>query len=294
MIRKALLFINFHKEQARSLAGEIRLALEKRGIEALNYKDDEDAPPRHLDSSFDVVFTLGGDGTVLFASRLAAPLGIPLFSINIGTLGFIAAVHPQGWEASFQAWIEGSSRLSRRMMLEAAVKRGAETVFRGNCLNDVVVAATGVARLASMSVIMCGKDKTVLGRFHYRADGIIAATPTGSTAYSAASGGPVFDPEMQAIIISPVCAFSLSNHSMAAPSDEPLVIEVEAEQRCELALSLDGQETFDLQAGDRVVICRAGYDALLIAATRLGFYQALDTKVFGGAGNVGVSGAAHA
>jgi NAD+ kinase len=147
-------------------------------------------------------------------------------------------------------------------------------------LNDAVISALGIAKLLSMglaSVSEGGGEPIPLGR--YRSDGLIVATPTGSTAYSVAAGGPILDPELAAVIINPLCPFTLSNRPMVVPAHETVMVEMESEQRSGILLTVDGQVTESLEPLDRIYIRRSPWDALLIASDREGFYRALRTKL---------------
>jgi NAD+ kinase len=209
-----------------------------------------------------------------------ASLGVPVFPINLGTLGFIAGVHPENWKSVFEAYLSGKAKLSRRLMLDARVDRGGREVFRGCCLNDIVVSASGIAKIINLRVSAGheeGAEFVPLGR--YRSDGLIAATPTGSTAYSVSAGGPILDPELEAIILNPICPFTLSRRPMVLPAGEPLLIEVEREQRSGVLLTVDGQVTEALEPGDRVFISRFAHSVTLIASDRTVFYEALKTKL---------------
>jgi NAD+ kinase len=272
-IKRALLFINRKKRGAEELAGEISRDLGNRGIAAdsLAY---EGKPDFSAGESYDIAFSLGGDGTVLYAARTMAPLGVPVFPINLGTLGFIAEVDPRNWREEFNRWVEGTGGFSRRFMLEVRLERKGGEVFREFCLNDVVISASGIAKIIRLEV---NSAYMKLGR--YRSDGLIAATPTGSTAYSMAAGGPILDPELEALIINPICPFTLSHRPMVLPAREPVVIGVEEEQRSGVLLTVDGQVTETLEEGDLVRLGKAPFGVHLIASERAGFYRALRTKL---------------
>jgi len=241
-------------------------------------------PVNGVPEDVDLAISLGGDGTALFAARLAAPHGTPILPVNLGTLGFLAAVSPEDWERVYDDWRAGRAPVSPRLMLEARVERGGEgarKVDAGVCLNDAVIAAGGAARLIHLRVT-AGAPPTVLGE--YRADGLIAATPTGSTAYAAAAGGPVVDPELEALILTPVCPFTLFRRPLALPATSMVVVEVLPGQREGALLTVDGQVTEPLDPGDRVVIRRAARPALLVGQDRAAFYHALKTKLYWGEG----------
>jgi NAD+ kinase len=283
-LRRALLIVNPHKANARTLAEEISRELSRRNVEVRSFafEGGELRDP----GQYDLCFSLGGDGTVLYAARIMAPLGVPLVPVNLGSLGFIAAVHPREWSAALDSWMAGTAVLSPRLMLEVRVERGGKTISRGNCLNDAVVSALGIAKLIRLNVEAEIGEEPLAGpsperiRFgHYRSDGLIVATPTGSTAYSVAAGGPILDPEMEAVIINPICPFTLSNRPMVVPAHETMIVELEAEQRSGILLTIDGQETEALEPNDKIYIRRAPCQALLIASDRRMFYTALRTKL---------------
>jgi NAD+ kinase len=277
-IRRALLFVNYHKTDAPALADAVTRELARLNIAAVSYPF-EGSPSIAVDAGFDLAFSLGGDGTVLYAARTIAPYGIPIFPINIGTLGFIAVVHPGEWLGVFEGWLKGTVGCSRRLMLEVTVRRGGEIAASVSCLNDAVISASGIAKIIRLQVgsETAGSEYMRLG--HYRSDGLIVATPTGSTAYSVAAGGPILDPEIAALIINPICPFTLSNRPIVVPANETIIVEVETEQRSGVLLTADGQVTEELEPGDRVFIRRAPYEAQLIASDRAGFYKALQTKL---------------
>jgi NAD+ kinase len=277
MLKKALLFVNPHKEPASMTALEIAVELSNYNIESrfFSFKDKE---KESIDGSYGLAFSLGGDGTVLYTARTAAPLGIPLFPINLGTLGFMAAIPHDEWKPVFEQFLAGTAHVSKRLMLDVQVERQGKIAERGTCLNDTVISASGIAKIIRLRVKALNKGEEIrLG--NYRSDGLIAATPTGSTAYSVAAGGPIVDPEMEAIIINPICPFTLSNRPLVLPPNETIIIEIDAEQRSGVLLTMDGQVTIPLEPDDKIFIRKTQYDAALVAAGRLGFYKALRTKL---------------
>jgi NAD+ kinase len=285
MPKKALLFINTYKIGAKVLADEITEELVKQGflidtmsLEGLRAGGGE----RGL---YDLAFCLGGDGTVLLAARALACFGTPILPIHLGTLGFIASVRPAQWAETFRQWLEGRISLSRRLMLEVWVEQADNTVAAaGACLNDIVISASGVAKLIRLKVEL---GEAALGE--YRSDGLIVATPTGSTAYSMSAGGPILDPEMDAFVITPICPFSLSSRPLVVPAGEAVAIRVEPRQRSNVLLTLDGQISRRLEPNDRVYVKQAPYRAAFIASDRSVFYEALRSVSW-----TGKVGGAHA
>ncbi|MDR1972877.1 MAG: NAD(+)/NADH kinase [Treponema sp.] len=297
VVKRALLFINLHKNDARALADEIRNALEGRGIATRSFTFDTPAGFTR-EEGYDVAFSLGGDGTVLYAARAMAPLGTPIIPVNLGTLGFLAAVQPGDWKLVLDQWEAGTAPVSKRFMLEVAVERRGKRIPLGPCLNDAVISALGIAKLIRLGVesaLPPSVGDKVMPLGEYRSDGLIVATPTGSTAYSVAAGGPILEPEMEAIIINPICPFTLSNRPMVLSPRETVIVTVEEEQRSGVLLTIDGQVTEPLEPGDRVYFAQAPYHALLAASGRRAFYKALQTKLaWSIPGSGEESGVAHA
>jgi NAD+ kinase len=281
-LKRVLLFINLLKNGARVLADEIGAELRGRGLEvaSFTFKDREE----FSGEGCDLAFSLGGDGTVLYTARAMAPRGTPIIPVNLGTLGFIAVVQPAGWRAILDQWEGGRAPVSERFMLELAVERRGRRISLGSCLNDAVVSAMGIAKLIRLRVDSAipspgGKEPELVRLGEYRSDGLIVATPTGSTAYSVASGGPILEPEMEAVIINPICPFTLSNRPIVLSPRETVIVTVEKEQRSGVLLTIDGQVTEPLEPGDRIYVRQAPFRALLVASDRRGFYDALRAKL---------------
>ena len=278
-VRRAILFINLQKKFTRNLGEDMKRELASLNIETDTFSFKGKSGFTGAES-YDIAMSVGGDGTVLSAARTMAPLGVPVFPVNLGTFGFIAGVHPGEWKAVFGRWLDGKALVSRRLMLEINVERGGEEIFRGCCLNDVVVTASGIAKIIRLKVSYREKgrpDFMKLGQ--YRSDGLIVSTPTGSTAYSVAAGGPILDPELEALILNPICPFTLSNRPMVLPAGETVLAEVEEEQRSGVLLTVDGQVMVKLKPGDRIYLNKAPFSCMLIASGRKNFYEALRTKL---------------
>ena len=275
---RAILFVHPKKSCAQKLKNEISAELAAMDIctDLFTFNEKSVSP----EAGYDIAISLGGDGTVLSAARVMSPLGIPVFPVNLGTFGFIAGVQPLQWREAFDAWLRGKASFSRRMMLEIKVKRGTSETFSGCCLNDVTVSSSVIARIINLSVFS-GKNgpDPPLKLISYRSDGLIISTPTGSTAYSAAAGGPIVDPELEAFILNPICPFTLTHRPMILPADEIVTVEVDKNQRNGVLLTLDGQVTHKLKSGDRISIEKAAFSCLLAASGRSSFYQALRTKL---------------
>ncbi|MDR0494663.1 MAG: NAD(+)/NADH kinase [Treponema sp.] len=283
---KAVIIANLHKENARKAADEIRAELEGRGA-AVTVFAFEGRPGPAPDGAWDIAFSLGGDGTVLYAARMLAAASTPILPIHLGTLGFLAGVERHEWLPVYEMWLNQTARLSSRCMLSICVKRGGTAVFNDTCLNDMVISSSGKVKLIRLRVktkaALTGEEFADLGR--YRSDGLVIATPTGSTAYSMAAGGPIIDPEMEALVISPICPFTLSNRPLVLPSRRTLLITVEKEQRSGILLTADGQDAFELEPEDAITVEHFPHCAQLITAGRSSYYSALQKKLsWGGFG----------
>lgn len=240
----------------------------------------------------DVAVSLGGDGTVLYAARMVAPYYIPLLPVNMGTLGFIAAVRSEDALDVFRDWREGKAAVSPRLMLLVNVERGGKNIFSKSCLNDAVISADGIAKTIRLDAALAENETSSiksgaaeaaldggLELASYRSDGLIIATPTGSTAYSASAGGPILDPETEALILTPICPFTLLHRPLVIPAGNTLAVSIPGEQRSNIILTIDGQVMMALEPGDRILARQAPFKAHLIASGRTAFYKSLHTKL---------------
>jgi NAD+ kinase len=273
-VGRVLIIANLDKECAESTAAAVEAFLSTKGIasDTYSYRSDPDGPPSVEGAG--LVVSLGGDGTVLYAARVAAPLGIPILPINLGRFGFIAETERSGWQKALEDWEGGALPVSERLMLSVEALREGQKVATFLAMNDATVSAQGIAKLIGFSITL---GSSSLGR--YRADGVIAATPTGSTAYNLAAGGPIVHPEMDAMIINPVCPFTLSNRPLVVPADEIVEIAMEENNRAGAMLTVDGQQTFTLRPGDRIRISGASRKARIYVKAGFSFYELLRTKL---------------
>ncbi len=272
-ISKVIIVVNLQKDGASLLVEEISSYLHSLNIEVLvfSYSGKSDIP--ELETA-DMVFSLGGDGTVLFCSRIVESMSIPILAVNIGDFGFITEISREEWKSTFIKYQNGQLDLSRRIMIKVMVERDGERVAFHKGLNDAVISSNGISNIIKLNLQI---NETNLGK--YRADGIIVATPTGSTAYSISAGGPILDPEMEALIINPICPFTLSNRPIVVSGNEVVQITVEEGQRTDVILSVDGQDAYPLMAGDRIIVERSQTKALLIRSDKRNFYDILRSKL---------------
>jgi len=295
MNKNAVLFVNNQKKYAADLACQICKELEKYDTQGFIFSFEgkpELMPSTEItgflpstlpDKKWDIAFSLGGDGTVLYSARCLAPLGIPILPVNLGTFGFIAEVKKENWLDVFLRWKNNEIVPSRRCMFEISVERDSKIIMKNICLNDAVISAAGIAKLIKLdvhinSIFNTNEESVSLGS--YQCDGLIISTPTGSTAYSMAAGGPILDPEMEALILNPICPFPLSNRPIVLPSRQLLAITLTKAQRSGALLTVDGQDTFNLEFADRILVKQTDYPAYLIFADKQGYYSALRNKLF--------------
>ena len=282
MKKSVILFVNLFKKSAGPLAELIKAELEKKGTDVTVFSFE--GKSKELPAGkWDLAISLGGDGTVLYTARCVAPLGVPILPINLGTFGFIAEVKKEEWLTVFNKWEKGEITSSKRCMLEISVIRDNKKIMTNICLNDAVISATGIAKLINLDVHV--KEDIALGS--YRCDGLVIATPTGSTAYSMAAGGPILDPEMEALILNPICPFSLSNRPFVLPLRHSLSVTVAGKQRLDVLLTVDGQDIFALEEFDCINISQPPYNAELIFNDSSAYYSALRNKLFWSKSEIG-------
>jgi NAD+ kinase len=274
IIRRVLIIANLQKGDARSFAKDIELYLDQLGMihDTIFMTDAESSITVAADT--DLAICLGGDGTVLSCARMLHPYGIPMLAVNLGTFGFITEVCKNEWQETFDLYRMGKATVSRRLLVRVSVTRNSEKVFQGHGLNEVTLSASGISKMVSLDLLING---TNAGKI--RSDGIIVATPTGSTGYSLAAGGPILDVTLDALIINPVCPFTLSNRPLVVAGEDVIDIVVRSGQRTQVALTLDGQVLFSLQEGDRITVEKARSKALLIMSPLRNYYEVVRDKL---------------
>jgi len=230
-------------------------------------------PRAELPRIVDLLIVLGGDGTLLAAARLDNERGVPILPVNLGGLGFLTSVTLAELYPILEQTLAGKNRTSERVMLDVRVLRGDAQLERHHALNDAVLNKAALARMIDLTL-------TVNGEFvsDFRADGLIISTPTGSTAYSLAAGGPIMYPRVEAFLITPICPHMLTNRPLVVP--ETSHIEVRFVGPGEpVTLTLDGQVGIAFHPGDRVEIVRAKQRLRLVRAPERTYYQILRDKL---------------
>jgi NAD+ kinase len=242
--------------------------------ETAKYSNGEEEVSRSQMSSrsLDLVVVLGGDGTLLSAARATAAIDVPLLGVNLGSLGFLTDVPLSSLFSMLDAITRGEAAVEQRSLMQCDLLRGEEVLGSYLVFNDAVVNKTAIARLNNYDLFI---DKIFVSS--YRADGMIVATPTGSTAYSLSAGGPVLMPTVNAFVITPVAPHSLTHRPLVVP--DSTVVELVLRSEEEVAyLSLDGQPGLDLCDGDRVR-CRRSEHSVSLFRTDHDFFHVLRTKL---------------
>ncbi len=238
---------------------------------------DDPAIPRVaslLDAGLDLIVVLGGDGTLLSVARTAQAEGIPLLGVNLGSLGFLTETALDRLDPMIDAVSSGSCTVEERIMLEVHVLHGERTHGPFVVLNDAVINnKAALARMIEMEASVDGAYLTT-----YRADGLIVATPTGSTAYSLAAGGPIVYPDMEAVVITPICPHTLTNRSLVVPGRMTVDVAINSGGQ-EIHLTLDGQLGVELASADRVRIRRSAARTRLVHCPDREWFSVLRQKL---------------
>lgn len=220
----------------------------------------------------DMLICFGGDGTILHASKAATRAGVPILGVNIGTMGFIAEL--ESGELSLLSRIAaGDYTIERRRMLEVTVHRGGAETLKEICLNDAVMTKGAVARVVRMAVYC---DDVLAMEFG--GDGVIIATPTGSTAYSLSAGGPMVEPDARVMVITPICAHDIRTRPIVAADDRIITIKLDNFGKRSAYLSVDGGRALRLGAGDTVRVARAAAETKLVRIKQRSFYDIVGSK----------------
>lgn len=243
-----------NKEQGQPLATEVAGWLRAQGGQVWMDGDWEAGDLAERIAGLSLLVVLGGDGTTLRAARLAAPYQVPIFGINLGRVGFLSEAAPDGWQEKLSKVLRGDFWLEQRLMLQGSLQRGDVVLHRAIALNDVVVSRGAQARMVRFHLYLDGDFITT-----YAADAIIAATPTGSTAYSMAAGGPLLPPQLQNFLVLPVAPHLSLDRALVLHREAVVTLQVEAEY--EVMVTADGQDAARLQHGDRVIIEKHPYES---------------------------------
>jgi NAD+ kinase len=253
-VKKVGFIVNDTISSAIEQAGKMATLLAGRGVEVF---ESHSASPEtsvkwtHADN-LDLIFTFGGDGTILRAARAAAPLGVPLLGVNLGRVGFLTEMNPWQMQEKMDLILKGDYWVERRAMLRAELIRSDSVVSTFIALNDIVASRAALSRVVNCTLTVNGAVVTKLV-----ADGVIVATPTGSTAYSMAAGGPILHPELRNIVVTPIAPYLTVIKSLVLPDDSNIDLHIDTDD--EAYLTSDGQSFAALKDGDTVRITTAPF-----------------------------------
>lgn len=268
--KRAAVIINSDRDRDRRYSNAVISILKSHGCKTATL--DMECPPFVRDA--DVYVVIGGDGTMLRAAREAAEYGIPIIGVNVGHLGYMTEIETDELEL-LNRLFEGEYTIDERMMLEVRVLRGKDTID-GPCyaLNDAVISKGSILRVVDIE-LLCGGRRVG----HYRADGLICATPTGSTAYSLSAGGPVVDPSLECICVTVVSPHSLRVRPMLFSPDVTLEIQCGQSNGGESYLTVDGDRSFRVEEEDTIRVTRSMKTTKLIRLKKYGFFDILANKM---------------
>jgi len=285
-IKRLGIVLKPHQQDALTTLCELAKWLGERGIELVGGPEIQgesiehqtgcavsEVPQDQLAKNVDLILVLGGDGTMIATSRLLADMEVPVVGVNYGGLGYLAEFRIEELYQALESILTGDYRLDQRVMLAVELLREEQQITRNRVLNDVVINKTALARIIEIEAFM---NKQFVNSF--RADGLIVSTPTGSTAYNLSAGGPVIYPSMKAVVMTPICPFTLSNRPIVIP-DESVIELVLKTKNEDVALTLDGQVGFSLQHGDRVVIRKSRVSFNIVQPANRNYFDVLRDKL---------------
>jgi NAD+ kinase len=261
--------------EAMETAAELSEWLRSRGISLVGppVSSDMIRVENALSMDADLIVVLGGDGTMISTSRLIGDTDVLVLGINYGGLGYLTEVRIEEMFPALEAITAGQFEIDRRVMLDAEQWRGSEKLAAGRVLNDVVINKSALARIIDIEVRL---NELFVNTF--RADGLIVSTPTGSTAYNLSAGGPIVFPSMNAVVLTPICPFTLTNRPLVIPDSDTIELRLVNEQEG-VVLSLDGQTGYPLTAGDRVVIRKSATTFNLVQPANRNYFDVLRDKL---------------
>ena len=226
----------------------------------------------------DLLIVLGGDGTLLNVAHIAHAHGVPILGVNLGSLGFLTETTLEDLYPTLQSALTDKCKIEHRMLLNASLWRNETKLHDFNVLNDIVINKSALARIVNLTVQVNDQPMT-----SYRADGLIIATPTGSTAYSLSAGGPIIHPSMNALVLSPICPFTLTNRPIVIPDTSRIKVQLTKRHEDEdVGITLDGKMGYAMKSGDILKAEKARVSVKLIQAPGKNYYQTLRKKLHWG------------
>ncbi|NLL39689.1 MAG: NAD(+)/NADH kinase [Clostridiales bacterium] len=285
-MKKIVICPNPHRDRELQMTEKIKKLIEERGIiapvcplfnsEGLSEGDEQGSAKSRLERELleaDMLICLGGDGTILHIAKPAAVFSVPILGVNLGTLGFISDMEQEDIGRITDIF-DGDFTVENRMMIDVEVEREGETIFRDFGLNEAVIGKGAPAR--PFKLLVFGDEQKILG---YSGDGVIIATPTGSTAYSMSAGGPVVEPTAENIVLTPICAHSLTAVPFVIRGDRRILAEIGNIEGRAANLSIDGSVEMKLSYGDLVRVKKSQYSTKLVRVLNRSFYEVVNRKL---------------
>lgn len=273
-------FPNMSKRRAGEIVDRIFSYYQNKNVrlvmpatEARHFRKDEFGLPCVERVHIDMALSIGGDGTLLGVCRRVREQSIPVCGINLGTLGFLADIEPKELELRLGKILIGEYFVENRLLLSGFIRNEMGEKFLGNAINDVVISKGISARMITMSVFI--NDTHLMD---YKADGIIISSPTGSTAYSLSAGGPILNPTIRALLLTPICAHTFQVRPLVVSEDDEVKIKILAAR--DLVLTLDGQESFNIQPTDEIIVRKSRKTAQIVKFADKNYYEVLKAKMW--------------
>jgi len=274
----AIIYKRFRAD-AKRLAEELAEWFQQQRIAVFCEQNIDDSqfgqgnPKIDIPAATDMAVVLGGDGTFLSVARFLEDRPTPIIGVNLGGLGFLTEISEEDCFQELEQILAGKYEIEERMRLQVKIQRDRREIFRQSVVNDVVINKGALARIVDVKISIDDRYLT-----HYRADGLIVATPTGSTAYNLSAGGPIVYPTAHSTILTPICPFTLTNRPIILPSD--VSIEVELGERIkDVTLTCDGQVGCQLASSDQIIISAAPNPLRLIKTPAVDYFEILRTKL---------------
>jgi len=273
------IFVKPDQAQLGTLVGELERWLAARGVAVVSEAETDgwtevSGSAGGLGTEMDLAIVLGGDGTLLAVARALGKRSVPLLGVNLGTLGFLADTASEELYTALERVLAGGFVVESRMRLEVDVARDGRTLGSYLALNDAVIVRNAVSRLIDLETFADGMVVTT-----YHADGLIVATPTGSTAYSLSAGGPLLVPELEAILLTPISPHTLTQRPLVLPETSELEIRVQDTRGGEVRLTVDGQVGCALEQGDRVCVRRSLHPVRMLVPPGRNRFEGMRTKL---------------
>lgn len=279
-MKKIAIFAKVHDPRCQGVAEELMKWLEERGLTPLveshlarHLRCRTGAESAAIPDMADLVVVLGGDGTLISVARLVGEREVPILGVNLGSLGFLTEITLNELYPALESCLTGDYRVSERMMLRASIVRDGKEIESHQVLNDVVINKGALARIIDMETAVNGSSLTT-----FKADGLIISTPTGSTGYSLSANGPIVHPDLDCLLITPICPHTLTNRPIVVASDTLITIRLRSMNE-DVFLTLDGQVGFELRYDDTIRIERSAHRTRLVMSRSKDYFEVLRTKL---------------